>query len=55
MHVLNDCVFLSVLFSQRGETALFKAAEYGHQKAVELLLDRGADIEARSEVRSLGS
>ena len=35
---------------QDGWTALIVAAQNGHLEAMELLLDRGADLEAKSEV-----
>ena len=40
---------------QGGWTALMRAAERGHTKAVELLLDRGADIEATANVSRLST
>ena len=36
--------------SQDGATALMAAAVYGHNSTVELLADRGADLEAKDEV-----
>ena len=36
--------------SQIFGTALAEAASEGHRTTVELLLDRGADLEAKSEV-----
>ena len=36
--------------SQGGYTALAKAAQGGHKDTVELLLDRGADLEAKDRV-----
>ena len=36
--------------SQNGSTALHEAAERGYKDTVELLLDRGADLEAKDEV-----
>ena len=36
--------------SQNGSPALVSAARYGHNDTVELLLDRGADLEAKDEV-----
>ncbi len=38
--------------SQYGASALCMAASGGHTDAVELLQDRGADLEAKDEVRS---
>ena len=38
--------------SQDGATALVRAASRGHKDTVELLLDRGADLEAEDEVKS---
>ena len=40
---------LPLLLYQDGWTALYSASTAGHLQAVEILLDRGADIEARSE------
>ena len=37
---------------QDGNTALMKAAAGGHRDTVELLLDRGADVQAKDEVSS---
>ena len=36
--------------SQYGATALVAAARRGHKDMVELLLDRGADLEAKNNV-----
>ena len=38
--------------SQDGATAFVWAAQGGHKDTVELLLDRGADLEAEDEVKS---
>ena len=35
---------------QRGDTALFIATQQGHVEVVRLLLDRGADIDAKTNV-----
>ena len=40
---------LLLCFRQDGWTALYSASYAGHLQTVEILLDRGADIEARSE------
>ncbi len=37
--------------SQSGNTALLVAADRGHKDTVELLLDRGADLEAKNSVK----
>ena len=37
--------------SQGGETALMQAAERGNADIVRLLLDRGADVDAKNRVR----
>jgi ankyrin repeat protein len=39
------------LDSQRGYTALICAAENGHADCVRLLIDAGADMDARNNVR----
>ena len=36
---------------QGGSTALIRAARYGRVEAVALLLDRGADLEAKNKVK----
>ncbi len=36
--------------TQAGGTALFRATYHGHKDMVELLLDRGADLEAKDRV-----
>jgi hypothetical protein len=41
--------------AQGGETALMLAAAYGHADCVRLLIDAGADKEAKNIVRSLAS
>lgn len=38
------------MFLQEGWTALMLAAQNAHQQAVECLLQRGADVEARDDV-----
>ncbi len=38
--------------SQNGATALVRAASGGHTETVELLLDRGADLEVKGRVRA---
>ena len=49
--ILQDgCVFGWHLASQDGFTALIKAAQGGHPDTVEVLLDRGADLEVKSWV-----
>ena len=40
--------------SQNGFTALVQAASGGHKDVVELLLDRGADLEAKDSVSAAG-
>ncbi len=41
---------VSLCICKGGKTALYWAAERGHLRAVEILLDRGADIDARTRV-----
>ena len=36
---------------QHGSTALILAAQYGHADSARLLIDAGADLDARNEVR----
>ena len=38
------------ILGQDGDTALYIACQEGHVKVVKLLLDRGADIEAKTNV-----
>ena len=42
-----------VMRLQKGWTAVMVAAQNGHESTVGLLLDRGADMEARNKVRAL--
>ena len=46
---IESCCF-ELWTSQNGYTALIVAAECGHRDVVGLLLDRGADMEAKNEV-----
>ena len=48
--VRGGAVLCGPATSQHGATALVLAASEGHIDAVELLLDRGADLEAKHEV-----
>ena len=51
---MHLCVSVCVSLLQRGRTALHvavRAAGNGHAATVTLLLDRGADIEAKDNVR----
>ena len=41
--------------SQNGQTALIKAAAFGRHDVAGLLLDRGADMEAKDDVSRLAS
>ena len=43
----------AVAASQDGSTALILAAWHGHKDMVELLLDRGADLEAKTRVSQM--
>ena len=45
---INEC--LSFIITQRGETALIKAAYYGQTTTCELLVDRGANLDLQSTV-----
>ena len=45
-------VFTDV-FTQRGETALMKASKGGHIGAMELLLAKNADVNAKDGVRMI--
>ena len=38
---------------QCGDTAVMQAAQQGHLPVVEYLVDRGADIEAKHNVRAI--
>ena len=44
---------VSCLGVQGGDTALYVASAGGHQGVVELLVAKGADVQARDEVSSL--
>ncbi len=39
-----------MLFIQYGQTPLWIASFYGHQKCMELLIDAGADVNEKDEV-----
>lgn len=57
MHaVAHACLSLAVVSCvQGGQTALYKAGQRGHTASVRVLLDAGADVEAReSKVRGGG-
>jgi ankyrin repeat protein len=43
----NDSIYINGRDCKFGYTALLKASQYGHEDVVRLLLDRGADIEAK--------
>ncbi len=45
------CIAGRVQTRQKGSTALHMASENGHKAVVRLLLERGANIEAKSKVR----
>ena len=53
-NLLIFCVVLSPQFMQDeyGETALFAACQEGHYDPAALLIDRGADVNYLSKVRS---
>ncbi len=46
----EGCVWWGHVSSQGGCTALVKASQGGHKDTVELLLDHGADLEAKTRV-----
>ena len=50
IYLTNISVSLCVTPWKYGGTALHVAAAHGHVKVVEVLLDRGANIEARNDV-----
>ena len=51
IHCCRDsCAVRGHATSQFGTTVLVQAASCGHVDTVELLLDRGADLEAKSRV-----
>ena len=60
MRISRYCFLLSlyqydhVLFDQRGLTPLMCAADNGHVAAIEVLLTRGANIEAVDNVSNCG-
>jgi ankyrin repeat protein len=43
-------IYVCLLVGQIGWTPLHEASYYGHIEVVRLLLDRGADIQAQTEV-----
>ena len=53
--VRRCAVWFKHAFSQDGATSLVVAASGGHKDTVELLLDRGADLEAKDRVGALNS
>jgi hypothetical protein len=45
-------MILHITYAQYGYTVLIRAAENGHADCLRMLLDAGADTEAKDEVRS---
>ena len=43
-------VYVYYFYSQWGETALWKASFYGHQKCVELVVEAGANVDVPNNV-----
>ena len=54
MMPLDPVLLPSPLHLQYGHSPLQCAAEHGHSKTVHLLLDKGADMEAKNIVRGEG-
>ena len=44
---------MHIVVIQNGYTALMRASEKGHTAVVELLLQHGADVNAKGEVRNV--
>ena len=42
-----------IVVIQDGDTALYMAAQEGYKEVVELLLQHGADVNAKDEVRNV--
>ena len=51
IHVISD--LMTIIDMQGGDTALIWASRQGHQSICQLLLTRGADIEAKDNVSTL--
>ena len=43
-------LFLSHIYTQWGQTAVYSASAYGHSEMVQLLVQAGADLELHTEV-----
>jgi serine/threonine-protein phosphatase 6 regulatory ankyrin repeat subunit B len=49
-NLLNQGIRVDEKFGGDGDTALYRAAAYGHTKAVKFLLEHGADVNASNDV-----
>ena len=47
----SECNRIATVSAQEGRTAVIIAANCGHHDIVHLLLERGADMDVRSQVR----
>jgi hypothetical protein len=54
-NLFNDCSLLlaPLMMNEEGETALHLAAGEGHLEIVKLLLEHGADVNAKTAVRNM--
>lgn len=51
IYVINHMIMRHLYYNQGGWTALHEAADNGHVAAVKMLLNYGADVNAKSKVR----
>lgn len=49
--ILILIIHLLLTLNQTGQTALMFAAEYGHLNVIEVLIERGADLETKDQVK----